>query len=89
MNRNLGCPMGFHRRGQPQAFTRAQIAAAVTELLAEEVAAGSDEISPGTQQGLAIARTVPIGDHDCINLTGHAVAASCGWVGCRHCGKAF
>jgi hypothetical protein len=66
--------MGFYRHGTPQALDRAAATAAITRLVAEEVAFASRTADP-----FLIA-------HDCRNPAGHSFIGSCGDVACRHCG---
>lgn len=67
--------MGFHRQGQPTPLNRADVAAVVTRLLAEEIAFETRTADP-----FRIA-------YDCHNPTGHDFISSCGDVVCCHCTK--
>lgn len=70
--------MGFHRTRQPQAFTRAEAVAAITDFLRpEEIAAVARVQDPFLL------------DNDCFNPAGHDPIASCGEIVCSHCAKVF
>lgn len=68
---------GFTRNRQPQALTRAQAAAILQPIAAEEIARIISE-----QDVFAL-------DHDCLNPSGHDAIASCGDVVCPHCSRVF